>query len=389
MSNRRIWKSSRITDLQQSEIRRMTRECDRFDAINLGQGVCDLPTPESVLTAASHAVLKDKSTYSKPEGAPELRKAIAEKVRDYNGLKHADPETDVVVTIGATGAFNCAIHALLEPGSEVLVFEPYYGYHVNSLMVGGFKPVFVTLEPPGWQLTWETIEAAVTPRTRAIVVNTPVNPSGKVMTGDELAIIAGICERYDLLALTDEIYEYILFDGHEHVSLASLPGMWERTVTISGFSKTFSITGWRLGYAIAHPEISERITLVNDLMYVCAPTPLQHGVADAMHGELDDSYYSEMAVDYLKKRDMFCDALAAAGLTPYRPSGAYYVLADITRLGCADDRAAAMLLLEEVGVASIPGSAFYASDVGKTLVRFCFAKDWPTLEEACRRLRRL
>ncbi len=381
-------KSGRIANLSQSYIRSMTRECERVGGINLGQGVCDLPTPVEVLAGAARAIAADLSTYSRPEGILDLRRAIARKMADYNNLHQVNPETDVVVSCGATGAFNAAIHALFNPGDEFIVFEPYYGYHVNSLRVAGFHPVLVTLSPPAWELTAEMLEAAWTNRTRAIVVNTPMNPAGKVFSTHELSLIADFCQAHDLIALTDEIYEYMVFDGRPHVSLASLPGMWERTVTISGFSKTFAITGWRLGYAVAPAHFSEGIALVNDLFYVCAPTPLQHGVAQAM-AVMDRAYYRDMAIEYQEKRDMFCTALAAAGLPPHLPQGAYYVLADIRSLGQENDVAAALYLLAKTGVASVPGSAFFNTRAGAGLTRFCFAKEWSVLKEACERLGRL
>jgi aminotransferase len=378
-------KSRRVEFLKQSDIRRMTRECTRVGGINLGQGICDLPSPPSILEEASRAVLADKSVYSKFEGIDELREALAAKLARHNGLAQVDPDTDIVVTAGSTGAFVATVQGLLNPGDEVIVFEPYYGYHINAMRVAGVEASTVTLEGSEWRFSAEDLESARTDKTRAILINTPGNPSGKVFGRDELQIIADFCRKNDLIAITDEIYEYILYDGREHISLASLPGMYERTVTISGFSKTFSITGWRLGYAVAPPELSAAIGLVNDLFYICAPTPLQHGVAAGMT-RVDPGYFETMAADYQKKRDMFCGALSEAGLRPNVPQGAYYVLADISSLGCADDKAAAMHILEEVGVASVPGSAFFESSAGQSLTRFCYAKDWPTLEEAAKRL---
>jgi aminotransferase len=381
-------RSQRIQGLAQSYIRRMTRECDRVTGINLGQGICDLPTPHEILAGASEAILADKSTYSRFEGIDSLREAIAEKARSYNGIEGVDPATDVVVTIGATGAFNCVLQSLFEPGDELIVFEPYYGYHVNTATVAGVVPRFVTLEPPAWSFSREDIEALCNERTKGILVNTPGNPSGKVYSRQELELIAEICVEKDLIAVTDEIYEYIVYEPDRHLSLASLDGMWDRTVTISGFSKTFSITGWRVGYAVAPAALSGPIGLVNDLLYICAPTPLQHGLAVGM-SKLSEDYFQQMAEDYKAKRDLFCEALETAGLSPCVPAGSYYVLADIRSLGCEDDIAAAMKILEAVGVASVPGSSFFSSAVGKTLTRFCYAKDWDVLREACRRIERL
>lgn len=382
-------RSQRVTGLTQSYIRRMTRECDRVGGINLGQGICDLPTPPQILEAASEAVLADKSTYSRYDGIDELRARIAEKAERFNGLTEVDPENGIVATIGATGAFNCVVQSLFNPGDGFILFEPFYGYHLNTLKVGGLDPILVPLDPAdGWRVTREALETAWNPKVRGIMVNTPANPSGKVFSREELELIADFCQEHDVLAVTDEIYEHIVYDDVEHLNLAALPGMWERTITMSGFSKTFSITGWRLGYAVGPAELMEPVGLVNDLFYVCAPTPLQWGLARGMLS-LDPDYYSQMSADYQKKRDHFCAALVDAGLTPHVPDGAYYVLADITRLGYDDDKDAAMHILESVGVASVPGSSFFVSDVGKGLTRFCYAKDWEILEKASEQIRKL
>ncbi len=379
------WRSERIGDLTQSHIRRMTRECEAVGGINLGQGVCDLATPREILSAASEAVLADRSVYSKFEGIDELRQAIAVKAQTFNHISGVDPDTHVVVTVGSSGAFHCTVQALFDPGDEILVFEPYYGYHVNTLKAGGLRPVFATLHPPEWRFDAALLERALSPRLRGVIVNTPTNPSGKVYSRDELDLVAIFCREHDLLAITDEIYEYITYDGRPHESLASRPGMWERTVTISGFSKTFSITGWRLGYALAPAHLAEPIGLVNDLFYICAPTPLQHALAAGLR-TIESDYYREMAADYERKRDLVCTTLGRIGLRPHVPQGAYYVLADVRGLGCPDDVRAAMTLLREAGVASVPGSSFYSSGAGNQVVRFCYAKEWPTLKEACQRL---
>ncbi len=386
MTDRR---SQRVSDLTQSYIRRMTRECNRVGGINLGQGICDLPTPPEILEATSQTILNDNwSTYSRYDGIAPMREALADKAMRFNRFESVDPETNIVTTIGSTGAFNCVVTSLFDPGDEFILFEPYYGYHLNTLKVGGLKPVFATLEPPSWEVTREALEAVVTPKTRGIMICTPANPSGKVWSREELEVVAQFCKDHDILAVTDEIYEYIVYSGAEHISLGTLPGMWERTVTMSGFSKTFSITGWRLGTVVAHESLADPIGLVNDLFYVCAPSPLQHGVATGM-AKLPDSYYTEMAADYEQKRDAFCGVLEEVGLPPLVPDGAYYVLADITRLGFDDDRDAAMHILETVGVASVPGSSFFVSDTGKRFTRFCYAKEDSVLDAAMEALRKL
>src|SRR5512140_2097230 len=274
--------AKRLGALAQSDIRRMTRECERVGGINLGQGICDLPTPDLVREGAIRAINENRSTYSFAEGTQELRDAIAGKVLRDNGLA-ADPATEICVTVGASGAYACAIHALLDPGDGILLFEPYYGYHLNAAIVAGLTPQFVTLKSPDFALHEAALEAAITPQTRAIVVCTPANPSGKMFSRPELEALARVAQKHDLLVITDEIYEYIRYDGRPHVSPASIPGLRERTVTIMGLSKTFSITGWRLGYAVAPEPLIKAITLVNDLDYVCAPTPLQLAAAAAFH----------------------------------------------------------------------------------------------------------
>ena len=367
----------------------MTRECNRVDGINLGQGICDLPTPSEILEATSRAVLADKSVYSKFEGIDALRAEVARKSREFNKISQVDEDKNVVVTIGATGALASTIQALFNPGDELILFEPYYGYHLNTLRVGGCEARFVTLEPPEWEVTREHLDAALTSKTRAVLFSNPTNPSGKVWSREELEIIGQFCKDNDLIAITDEIYEYILYSDAEHISLASMPGMWERTITMSGFSKTFSITGWRMGTIVAPEPLAEPIGLINDLFYVCAPTPLQHGLAEGMAALADTTYYEDMARDYEEKRDAFCAALTEVGLTPHVPAGAYYVLADVSRFGKATSKEAAMHILETVGVASVPGSAFFVSPVGETLTRFCYAKDWDTLNAAIDRIKQL
>jgi aminotransferase len=376
----------RLQNLAQSDIRRMTRECERVGGINLGQGICDLPTPPLVRDGAIQAIRENRSTYSFAEGTLELRKAISGKLLRDNGLA-ADAASEICVTVGASGAYAAAINALLDPGDGILLFEPYYGYHLNAALVCGLVPQFVTLSPPDFTLREEELEAAITPKTRAVVVCTPSNPSGKMFSREDLSALARVAKKHDLLVITDEIYEYIRYDGRPHVSPATVGGLRDRTVTIMGLSKTFSITGWRLGYAVAPPELTGAITLVNDLYYVCAPTPLQLGAAAGFAAP--QSYFDELQSGYQRKRDAICSALSAAGLPPIVPQGAYYVLADCSRLGLSTSRDAAMRVLETARVASVPGSAFYRGAEGEKLLRFCFAKDDEVLDEACRRLRAL
>src|SRR3954453_18382259 len=318
----------RLQDLAQSDIRRMTRECERVGGLNLGQGICDLPTPALVRDGAIAAIRENRSTYSFAEGTRELRQAIARKLDRDNALR-ADPASEICVTVGASGAYACAINALLDPGDGILLFEPYYGYHLNAALVSGLLPQFVTLSPPDFTLREEELRAAITPKTRAVVVCTPSNPSGKMFSREDLSALARGANEHDLLVITDEIYEYIRYDGRAHVSPASVGGLRDRTVSIMGLSKTFSITGWRLGYAVAPAELTRAITLVNDLYYVCAPTTLQLGAAAGF--EAPRSYFGGLPSGYQRRRDAICASVAAARLAPIVPQGAYDVLADCSR----------------------------------------------------------
>ncbi|MGQ0811101.1 MAG: pyridoxal phosphate-dependent aminotransferase [Nitrospiraceae bacterium] len=379
--------SQRMTNLIQSEIRAMTQACARVQGINMAQGVCDTPAPPVVLQGAEQAIRRGVNTYTRFDGLSELREALAGKLADYNGIT-ADPEAEITVSAGATGSFHCACLALLNPGDEVIVFEPYYGYHISALVAVEAVPRVVRMQPPDWRLSLHDVEEAVTGRTRAIVVNSPGNPSGKIYNRAELEGIADIARRHDLFVFTDEIYEYFLYDKQQHISMASLPGMAERTITIGGYSKTFSITGWRIGYSVAAKRWAQMIGAMNDLLYVCAPAPLQAGVALAIR-ELEASFYTDLAREYQAKRDRFCQALHRAGLCPSVPQGAYYVLADVSRLPGVTAKDRALYILDKTGVAGVPGDAFFASPNGHRFVRFCFAKTEADLDEVCRRLESL
>jgi len=376
--------SRRAARTVQSEIRVMSIECEKVKGINLAQGVCDTEVPEPVREGAKRAIDGGINSYTRAEGLAPIREAIAEKMQRFNGIE-CDPETEVIVHSGSTGAFYASCLALLNPGDEVILFEPYYGYHLNTLIATEVAPAFVTLRAPDWKFSPEDLERAVTPRTRGIMVNSPANPSGKVFTREELEWIAAFAERHDLIVFTDEIYEYFVYEGR-HISPATLPGMRERTVTISGYSKTFSITGWRVGYTVCDRKWTQAIAYFHDLIYVCAPAPLQIGVAEGI-ARLPESFYRRIAQDYVKKRDLLCGTLQEIGLTPSVPKGAYYVLADASILPGRNSKEKSMALLRETGVASVAGSAFYQSGGGENLIRFCFAKNDKDLEEACRRLR--
>jgi len=379
--------NQRMAALAHSEIRAMTQACVQAKGLNMAQGVCDTPVPPVVLRSAAQAMECGKNVYSRFDGLPELRQAIVKKLAQYNGIA-ADPETDVTVSAGATGSFHCACLALLNPGDEVVLFEPYYQYHISALLAVEAVPVTVKMQAPDWTFSVADIERVITPRTKAIIVNSPGNPSGKVFSRQELESIAAIAQQYDLFVFTDEIYEYFLYDGRKHVSFATLPGMADRTITIGGYSKTFSITGWRIGYSVAASRWAQAIGAMNDLLYVCAPTPLQAGVAVGIQ-ELPDSFYCDLAHDYQRKRDRFCQALAKAGLTPSIPQGAYYVLADTSRLPGTKGKERAMFLLETIGLAGVPGEAFFSGADGRQFTRFSYAKIDSDIDDACRRLARL
>jgi aminotransferase len=371
----------------QSEIRAMTTECDRIGGINLAQGVCDTPVPAPVEEEAIRAIREGQNIYTRLDGIERLRKAIAEKQqRDY-GLTY-DPETEVLVASGATGGLHAAAMALLNPGDEVLLFEPFYGYHTATLKSMRVKPMLVALSEPDFCLDSDELRKAITNHTRAIILNTPANPSGKVFSRAEIEAIADVCREHDLFLFTDEIYEYFVYDGKRHISPATLPGMRERTVVISGFSKTFSITGWRLGYATADAKWMGAMAYFHDLTYVCAPSALQHGAAAGLE-QLPPSFYTQIAIDHQSKRERILAALRDAGFEPSVPAGAYYVLARVNRLPGETAAEKARNLLAATGVASVAGSAFFRPGRGENLLRFCFAKQDHDLDEACARLRRL
>ncbi len=369
----------------QSEIRAMSAESDRVGGINLAQGVCDTEVPAIVAEGAIAAIRAGDNIYTRAEGIPRLRAAIAAQVARTHGLA-VDPEREVLIASGATGAYHAAAMALLNPGDEVLLFEPLYGYHATTLRSLGVKPVVISLIAPHWTLDLDRVRAAITPRTRAMLINTPANPTGKVFPRAEIEGLAALAVEHNLFVFTDEIYERFVYDGAVHLSPASLPGMKERTVLISGFSKTFSVTGWRIGYLFADAKWLPAIAYFHDLTYVCAPAPFQHGVADGVE-QLPDAYYRDLAQAHHAKREMLASALRDAGMSPQVPDGAYYILADATSLPGATGAQKSRALLAQTGVASVSGAAFFPSGGGEDLLRFCFAKKDADLAEACRRLR--
>jgi aminotransferase len=376
----------------QSEIRAMTMECDRIGGVNLAQGVCDTDPPAAVVQGAIEAIHSGHNIYTRLDGIARLRQAIAAKMLSFNGLE-VDPHREVLVASGATGGLHAAAMALLNPGDEVIQFEPFYGYHVNTLNSMRVKSVIVPLSAPAdsnsdWQLDADALKAAVTPRTRAILINTPSNPAGKIFTQSELEAVGAVAEEHNLFLLSDEIYEYFVYGDARHISPAQIPGLRQRTILLSGFSKTFSITGWRLGYVIADPQWLPAMNYFHDLTYVCAPSAFQHGAAAGLE-QLGPEFYAQLASDHLAKRARIVAALEDAGMKPYTPAGAYYILADASALEGETAAQKARYLLAKTGVASVAGSAFFRPGLGENLLRFCFAKKDKDLDDACARLRSL
>jgi aminotransferase len=385
----------RTAGFQESVIREMTRLGDEAGAVNLSQGLPDFTPPPEVVAAAVAAIEGGENQYTFPFGSPAFRSAIAERAARDQHIA-ADPETDVTVTCGVSEGMMAAILALTDPGDEVLILEPWYENYVPDCVMAGARPVFVPLRAPGFEVDGEALAAHLTPRTRLLLLNTPHNPTGRVFTRQELETVAKLCVERNVIAVTDEIYEHILYDGREHVSIASLPGMAERTVTISGLGKTYAVTGWRVGWMIAAPRLSEEIRKVHDYLTICAPAPFQAAGAVAL--SLPAGYYEEMRRQYAQRRDLLLAGLTAAGFVFRQPEGAYYVMADFggvrwdpapwTRPEWSTDRAFAEYLAREVGVAVVPGSSFYAgTEAGRSSVRFNFAKHMATLEAAVQRLR--
>ncbi len=386
MAQQRSHVARRTSVFTESVIREMTRLAMLHGAMNLAQGYPDFPAPEFIKRAAIDAINADINQYAITWGSPRLRKAIADKTKRFYGLD-LDPDREITVTCGATEGMMAALLAIIEPGDEVIVFEPFYENYVPDAAMSGAELVFVELHSPDFGFDLAELRAAFSARTRAIIVNSPNNPSGKVFTRAELQQIAALCQEFDCLCITDEIYEHIIYEGREHVPMATLPGMYDRTITISGLSKTFSVTGWRLGYILARPELSNAIRKVHDFLTVGAPAPLQEAGAVAM--ELGDSYYPELQAMYSEKRDSLLVPLLESGFTCHRPEGAYYIMADFTDLPFeGDDAAFARYLAGGVGVAPVPGSSLCERrEDGAHFVRFAFSKSAETLAEASRRLR--
>jgi aminotransferase len=376
-----------LNTLTQSEIRNMSLECDKIGGINLSQGISNLKLDTTLSNHANESILNGYNYYTQFDGVDELKNAICIKAKKYNNI-NCDASKNIVVSSGATGAFYSACFALLKPEDEVIVFEPFYGYHVNTIRAVGATPTFVSLEMPTLQMNYDEIIKKITNKTRAILICTPSNPSGKIFTEQELLKLGEICNTFKLFVFTDEIYEYFLYDGKKHISPASLEIFKNNTITISGFSKTFSITGWRVGYCIVPEQYHEIIGHISDLIYVCSPSPFQYAVAQGIN-KIKDSFYMNIIDNFTKKRDLLSNTLIEIGLIPLIPDGAYYILADVSSVNGDSIKEKAMRILNQTKVACVPGSAFYSSKKGNNIVRFCFAKEDSELEKACENLLKL
>ena len=381
-------KASRFTE---SVIREMTREAMKHGAVNLSQGFPDFAAPEDLKRAAAAAIADDVNQYAVTWGAKDFREAIADKTRWFLGLEY-DPEREITVTCGSTEGMIAAMMATVDPGEEVVVFEPFYENYAPDAILSGATPRYVPLRAPDWTFDPDELRAAFNPRTKAVILCNPNNPTGKVFTRDEMEFIASLCREFDALCFTDEIYEHILYPREdrevEHISMAQLEGMRERTVVVNSMSKTYSVTGWRVGYVLAPPDITGAVRKVHDFLTVGAAAPLQRAGAYALR--MPPEYYEELGREYMRRRDMLLPVLEDVGFKVFRPDGAYYVMTDISAFGFSDDVEFTRHLIQQVGVACVPGSSFYSRpELGARQVRFCFCKRDETLEAAADRLRKL
>jgi len=383
----KVFSSDRASKFTESVIREMTRVCLKHEGVNLAQGFPDFPAPAEIKDAAMRAIRADLNQYAITWGEPNLRQAIAEKFEWYNGVR-IDPEKEITVCCGATEAMISSLMAIVNSGEEVVVFEPFYENYGPDTILCNAKPRFITLHEPDWHFDERELTKAFNNKTKAIIINTPNNPTGKVFSREELQFIADLCMKWGVVAATDEIYEHILYDGAKHISMASLPGMRDQTITINSISKTYSLTGWRVGWAIAPEHLTTSIRKVHDFLTVGAPHPLQEAAATALR--IDRRYYQTLAREYEERRGFFSQVLEESGFRIYRPHGAYYIMTDVGHFGYSDDVAFAFHLVEKFGVATVPGSSFYSrSSLGKTKVRFCFPKKRETLELAAEKLKKL
>jgi aspartate/methionine/tyrosine aminotransferase len=377
-------KAERFTE---SVIREMTRLAQIHGAVNLAQGMPDFEAPKEIKEEACQAIISDINQYAITWGSKVFRNAIAAKTGMFTGLE-VDPEREITVTCGSTEAMIATLLAVVDPGDEVIIFEPFYENYGPDTILSGAIPRFVELRPPGWNFDPEELERAFNPRTKAIILNTPNNPTGKVFSRPELQRIADLCRKWDVLAITDEIYEHIVYDNHSHISMAKLDGMRDRTVTISALSKTYSVTGWRVGYVIASPHLTQGIRKVHDFLTVGAPAPLQEAGARAL--SLPRQYYADLSAAYQRRRDLMLKALVAAGFECSTPRGAYYIMAGFGSLSPLSDTDFTTYLVKDIGIAVVPGSSFFHEpERGSRYVRFCFCKKDSTLQSAGDRLQRM
>jgi aminotransferase len=384
---RERFRSRRTAQFTESVIREMTRLAMRHGAVNLAQGFPDFPAPAALKDAAKRAIDDEFNQYAITWGAKPFRDAISAKYRCTYGLEF-DPEREVTVVCGSTEGMIASLLAVTNPGDEIIVFEPYYENYQPDALLAGADRRLVTLHPPDWTFDRDELRRAFTRRTKAIILNSPNNPTGRVFTRGELEFIAGLCQEYDALCITDEIYEHIVYDGCAHIPMMSLPGMRDRTILVNSMSKTYSVTGWRVGWVLASPDLTDSIRKVHDFLTVGAAAPLQQAGVVAL--SLPDSYYADLAAGYAARRDRMLEVLERTGFRSYRPAGAYYVMADIAAFGFPDDVAFARHLVERVGVAVVPGSSFFDHpENGKQIVRFCFCKKYETLGAAEEKLRRI
>ena len=381
------FQARRTQNIVESVIREMTRLSAQHNAVNLAQGFPDFPAPDAIKRAAADAIAADVNQYAITWGAKRLRDAIAAKYRGHYALD-LDPEREITVCCGATEGMIASLLAVTNPGDEIIIFEPHYENYGPDTLLCSAERKFVRLHPPDWRFDPEELRKAFSPRTKAIILNSPGNPLGQVFDKQQLETIAALCQEFDALAITDEIYEHIIYDGATHVPMMTIPGMRDRTIMVNSMSKTYAVTGWRVGWVVASPDLTEAIRKVHDFLTVGAAAPLQEAGALALG--LPDSYYTELARDYQGRRDLMLEMLERAGFRCFRPRGAYYVMAEISAFGFEDDVQFARHLIEDVGVAAVPGSSFFFHpEEGSKLIRFCFCKKYETLKLADERFLRI
>ena len=379
--------SHKVERFTESVIREMTRLAHKHGAVNLAQGMPDFEAPSEIKKAACEAISADINQYAITWGAKTFRDAIAAKTKSFLGLE-VDPEREITVTCGSTEAMIASLLAIVNPGDEVIIFEPFYENYGPDAILSGAVPRFVTLHSPDWHFDPKELESAFNKRTRAIIINTPNNPTGRVFSRKEMEFIARLCWKWDVIAVTDEIYEHILHDNHSHCAMATISGMRNRTVTINALSKTYSVTGWRVGYIIAPPDLTQGIRKVHDFLTVGAPAPLQEAGSRAM--ALPARYYTDLAAAYGRRRELLLNSLRSAGFSCSAPQGAYYIMAEFSALSSLGDRDFAEYLVKDIGIAVVPGSSFFHESArGSRYVRFCFCKKDSTLQTAGERLQKL